>query len=712
MGVNNQNSFKSKEDQTQKISKSVFVTNFLKHFSARDLWNVCLAYGTVVDVYIPFKKSKAGKKFAFVRFIKVDNLDRLIRNLCTIWIGRFRLHANSVRFQRKPKTNVPSSQPTNSSLPGNNGSVGAAHKSFATVLSNGIVNPNSANATPALVLDDSCILERDFSCSLMGKIKDINALSNLYVILVNEGFEKVSLSYLGGHWVLLEMDSKTSKDKVLSHIGVGSWFVELKQATNSFVCDERLVWVTIEGLPVKAITRNTFIKIISSWGELVDIDDSERCPLSCIRVCVKTKPHVLINDRIKIIIKGQIHWIRVKELEAWMPDFTTDKEDDISSDEESEGDNANGVRTDKEEEYDHASETNFTQEQEAAHFSNSNGKRDNSEDPFGIYDILKSDKGSSGVVSDGPQYPPGFTPVGEDSAGSQHASGNVDKSQNPPQHDSAGSQGDGTNSAHTSGNKVKSPSVNGKHSSGAKFQASGSILEVMDELIKVGQTMGYNIDGCMNNIEAIIETKMDKMDLFSIKALWGNLSFDYAFCPSIGFSGGILCVWDPSLFVKENVTVFESFLAITGLLSLFPSILAFYLDKYLSDHRPILLRELVVDYGPTPFHFFHSWFSKKGFDKMVEETWKNTDFMEEINIIKLKKKLQALKSSIKQWLSEEKQLSGAAIRSVHERLTVLDKSVDQFKCNEEMVNERTNLLKKLQDLKANISIDMAQKDKI
>ncbi|GJZ47836.1 RNA-directed DNA polymerase, eukaryota [Tanacetum coccineum] len=754
---------------------------------ARDLWNVCLAYGTVVDVYIPFKKSKAGKKFAFVRFIKVDNLDRLIRNLCTIWIGRFRLHANSVRFQREPKTNVPSSQPTNSSLPGNNGSVGAAHKSFATVLSNGIVNPNSANATPALVLDDSCILERDFSCSLMGKIKDINALSNLYVILVNEGFEKVSLSYLGGHWVLLEMDSKTSKDKVLSHIGVGSWFMELKQATNSFVCDERLVWVTIEGLPVKAITRNTFIKIISSWGELVDIDDSERCPLSCIRVCVKTKPHVLINDRIKIIIKGQIHWIRVKELEAWMPDFTTDKEDDISSNEESEGDNANGVRTDKEEEYDHVSETNFTQEQEAAHFSNSNG----------------------------------FTPVGEDSAGSQHASGNVDKSQNPPQHDSAGSQGDGTNSAHTSGNKVKSPSVNGKHSSGAKFQASGSILEVMDELIKVGQTMGYNMDGCMKNIEAIIETKMDKMDLFSIKALWGNLSFDYAFCPSIGFSGGILCVWDPSLFVKENVTVSESFLAITGtwipsttklliisiyapqdlnerrllwdflhhlieswdgeymlmgdfnevrfdyerfgslfnslgaiafnnfitmaglidlplegysftwshktaskmskldrflisegLLSLFPSISALCLDKYLSDHRPILLRELAVDYGPTPFRFFHSWFSKKGFDKMVEETWKNTDFMEENSIIKLKKKLQALKSSIKQWLSEEKQLSGAAIRSIQERLTVLDKSIDQHKCNEEMVNERTNLLKKLQDLKANISIDMAQKAKI
>ncbi|GKB88906.1 RNA-directed DNA polymerase, eukaryota [Tanacetum coccineum] len=56
------------------ISKSVYVTNFPDSTSARDLWKVCSAYGTVVDVFIPFKKSKAGKRFAFVRFIKVNEV--------------------------------------------------------------------------------------------------------------------------------------------------------------------------------------------------------------------------------------------------------------------------------------------------------------------------------------------------------------------------------------------------------------------------------------------------------------------------------------------------------------------------------------------------------------------------------------------------------------------------------------------------------------
>lgn len=69
---------KSNEDLTKEISYSIYVTNFPDSISSRDLWIACKVYGTVVDVFIPFKKSKAGKRFAFVRFIKVFNLDRLI----------------------------------------------------------------------------------------------------------------------------------------------------------------------------------------------------------------------------------------------------------------------------------------------------------------------------------------------------------------------------------------------------------------------------------------------------------------------------------------------------------------------------------------------------------------------------------------------------------------------------------------------------------
>nr|GEX67369.1 RNA-directed DNA polymerase, eukaryota, reverse transcriptase zinc-binding domain protein [Tanacetum cinerariifolium] len=62
---------RSKEGDVQKISTSVFVTNFPDGYGAKDLWNTCKLYGHVVDVFIPDRRTKAGKRFGFVRFIKV-----------------------------------------------------------------------------------------------------------------------------------------------------------------------------------------------------------------------------------------------------------------------------------------------------------------------------------------------------------------------------------------------------------------------------------------------------------------------------------------------------------------------------------------------------------------------------------------------------------------------------------------------------------------
>nr|GEX94357.1 nucleotide-binding alpha-beta plait domain-containing protein [Tanacetum cinerariifolium] len=93
-------SFRSKEDDLSKISTSIFVSNFSESFSAKDLFHSCKQYGHVVYSFIPTKRMKDGKRFGFVRFINVFNVERLVNNLCTIWVGRLKLHANVARFKR------------------------------------------------------------------------------------------------------------------------------------------------------------------------------------------------------------------------------------------------------------------------------------------------------------------------------------------------------------------------------------------------------------------------------------------------------------------------------------------------------------------------------------------------------------------------------------------------------------------------------------
>nr|GEV23473.1 RNA-directed DNA polymerase, eukaryota, reverse transcriptase zinc-binding domain protein [Tanacetum cinerariifolium] len=92
----------TKEDDVAKISTSIFVTNFPESFSAKDLLQSCKQYGHVVDTFIPNKRSKADKRFGFVRFINVFNDERLVNNLCTIWNDHLKLHANITRFNRAP----------------------------------------------------------------------------------------------------------------------------------------------------------------------------------------------------------------------------------------------------------------------------------------------------------------------------------------------------------------------------------------------------------------------------------------------------------------------------------------------------------------------------------------------------------------------------------------------------------------------------------
>ncbi|GKG17191.1 RNA-directed DNA polymerase, eukaryota, partial [Tanacetum coccineum] len=47
---------------------------------------------------------------------------------------------------------------------------------------------------------------------------------------------------------------------------------------------------------------------------------------------------------------------------------------------------------------------------------------------------------------------------------------------------------------------------------------------------------------------------------------------------------------------------------------------AICLERHLSDHRPILLKEVFSDFGLTPFRFYHSWLELPGFDDLVSKS--------------------------------------------------------------------------------------------
>ncbi|GJV68755.1 hypothetical protein Tco_1484264 [Tanacetum coccineum] len=69
----------------------------------------------------------------------------------------------------------------------------------------------------------------------------------------------------------------------------------------------------------------------------------------------------------------------------------------------------------------------------------------------------------------------------------------------------------------------------------------------------------------------------------------------------------------------SKMSKLDRFLMSESLLSECPNLSAITLDRFLSDHRPILLRESTHDYGPIPFWFFHYWLEMEGFENFVNE---------------------------------------------------------------------------------------------
>ncbi|GJV65988.1 RNA-directed DNA polymerase, eukaryota [Tanacetum coccineum] len=757
------------------------------------------------------------------------DIERLVNNLCTVWIGRFKLMANLARFKRENKTGRGKEGRTENGenirhkfcTSSNAGSFGNG-KSFVSVVKK-INKESETEFVPSIVLDDECLNKKDLSMSLMGRVKEMASLANLKKVLCNEGFDNLKISYLGELWVLLEFESSKAKELFRKNAGAGSWFSVLHLANDECVPDGRLAWVEVGGVPFKLWTVKTFSRIASKWGDLMDVDEDE-LNYHSKRLCVFTKVRQNIQESFKVNFRGKVHWVRAIEVPGWIPEFNDEEEEDDVSDEcnfdgKPEAQEENNIFEESEEEK--VQETEFGVP--------SGEKVNKSEDPFGIYSLLQKNKTNmENKVNEEDHslsHPPGFTPEVDQFEG--NAMGDIaEKVYTEKENDvnSFVNKDIGNNDSNSVNNNVEPTDLDRSK----LLRSGGSILNFMEEVVKVGQTMGYNMEGCIKDINDIIEsqgefgeTKMGTMDLNTVRSCWGNSIFEYVQSDSVGYSGGILCIWDPNSFRRNSFTRSDYFVIIRGvwlksgidllivvvyapqdakekhmlweylthisnswdgkivmmgdfnevrfksdrfgsnfnvheaekfnsfiynagmeevslggsaftwchrsaskmskldrffvsenLLTSCPNISAITLERFISDHRPILLRETSFDYGPIPFRFYKYWLEVDGFDKMVRESWEAAPGNKDNAIRSFMGKLKFLKDRIRVWLSIHKANSRSDTDILKEELRLCDELIDKGMGSSEVVQNRLEILNKIHQVQKNQASEISQKAKI
>nr|GEU68640.1 RNA-directed DNA polymerase, eukaryota, reverse transcriptase zinc-binding domain protein [Tanacetum cinerariifolium] len=445
-------SYRSKEDDVSRISTSIYVLNFLESFSAKDLFHSYKQYGHVVDTFIPFNRSKDGKRFGFVRFINVFNVERLKFG--------YNRNINNVRAKEVMTT--------------------SSSKSYVhAVKVKNMFEALECDSMPSIVLDDECLISKYLSKALLGRVKDFASLPNLKIVLKNEGFVEIKIQYMGEFWVLLEFPSSKTTELFQENMGVGSWFSELKQASFDFIPEGR---IEEEGFHSK-------------------------------RLCIYSKPDDSDDD---------------------------DESDNGFKDGDAKVQDGGSCEDDSDEV--EVPETMFEESLEQ--------KENQSKDPFGIYLLLNKNKDKSKNIKPSDhslKYPPGFTPNGDNNEFCMHEE-NVrsvnDRKEILP--------------IRVPRRRFRVRSVEGSSMNCLSLNIQGLAQKVKKDWVK---------ELCIKNkvnFLAIQETKLENMDLWSVKACWGNYVFDFVHSDFVGNSGGILCIWDPNSFRKNNVTVLDYFCMVRG----------------------------------------------------------------------------------------------------------------------------------------------------
>ncbi|GJS45101.1 RNA-directed DNA polymerase, eukaryota, reverse transcriptase zinc-binding domain protein [Tanacetum coccineum] len=356
---------------------------------------------------------------------------------------------------------------------------------------------------------------------------------------------------------------------------------------------------------------------------------------------------------------------------------------------------------------------------------------DRSEDPFNIYGLLnkrQDDKNKGSISVESRKYPPGFTPMGRREVHSNEVNESKRESVEGCQstHEEEVVSGIQKNGLKNKSKEDIKGSVCSCHFKKPKDPCSGSlILQLMDNLVKVGQTIGYNMEGCPKGLwvptgnNLLIISVYAPQELAEKKMLWDYLTHAMTnwkddvvmmgdfnkvrkkaerfgsvfnvqgvdalklFISNAGLEeiplGGCSFTWCHKSATK--MSKLDHFLISEGLISSCPNISAITLDRYLFDHRPNLMRETHYDYGPIPFRFLHYWFDMEGFDTFVEETWKEAHVVDFNAMVKLMKKLKYLKENIHVWNKAKKEITKNSKISLKAELaelnSVLDKGEDR-----------------------------------
>ncbi|GLT34095.1 hypothetical protein SLA2020_086370 [Shorea laevis] len=322
------------------------------------MWQRFQECGKVVDVFVPGKRDKWGKRFGFVRMEGVQDVKQLEERLNRIWLGSYKLRVKiatdrgqqrmgtqrnagmkvNIREQRFVQPGRSYAQATGAALAPSKQVGGQERVETVDRVSINQVMPANLGVSSS---DDKVGGDRvenhreeiiEFSPlneekqwlegSMVAVVRSMSVISTIQERVDVDG-GLINISPLGGRSLLLTECSKGYLSEYLQHNKelFDLWCEAIHPWAMAPHHCARMVWLRISGVPLKAWCDRCFEKIASSVGEVIMVhQDTKLKTILCDgRVLILCSDKHKISKNLSLKVEEKMYEIRLSE-EEWRAD--------------------------------------------------------------------------------------------------------------------------------------------------------------------------------------------------------------------------------------------------------------------------------------------------------------------------------------------------------------------------------------------------------
>ncbi|GLU16543.1 hypothetical protein SLE2022_329740 [Rubroshorea leprosula] len=353
-------------------STTFFFYNFPEELEAKFLWNSFQMYGRVVDVYLPSKRDKRGKRYGFVRLTGVKDETQMERRLNEMWIGSYKLRVK-IANDRRRKTSTPREvqgvhkvngskcsmnrlvQPGHSYAQAVKGQGKRADKVAENLQEKKKEAASEKEEVKTWVQENMDVEKTEETIEYNPMREELQWLEGGMVAvvrsmaLVSEIQEQmdadggsISLTPIGGKRMLLTERVAGSLSDYMKHNQelFGLWFEYIKPWEMAPEEKSRMMWVRISGVPLKAWGERCFRMIGETIGEVLMVheDTKKKSILWDGRVLILCSDTSKISKQVKLKVEEQVYEIEIVEEEWrsnpdwWLPE--NDRRSDLETESE------------------------------------------------------------------------------------------------------------------------------------------------------------------------------------------------------------------------------------------------------------------------------------------------------------------------------------------------------------------------------------------